>query len=50
MKISFPGAKKLSLYLLDEKHDLSLIAGALCDTMETVLAKNTVLLAEAQDA
>ena len=50
VKISFPGAKKLSLYLLDEKHDLSLIAAAACDSMETVIAKNTVLLAEAQDA
>ena len=45
---SFPGASKVSLYLLDETHDLSLIAEAPCDTIATVCAKNTVLYAEAE--
>ena len=49
IKLTFPGAQKISLYLLDEGHALSLIAEAPCDTLITVCAKNTVLLAEAQD-
>ena len=50
VEIGFPGAKRISLYLLDETHDLSLIAEAPCDTLITQAEKNTVLLAEALDA
>ena len=49
VELRFPGAKKVSLYLLDGLHDLSLIAEAPCDTVVTVSEKNTVLLAEAED-
>ena len=48
IRLSFPGAKKLRLYLLDESHDLSLIAEAPCDTIVTTSAENTVLYAEAE--
>ena len=48
IKLCFPGAKRIALYLLDDRHDLSLIAEAPCDTLVTVSAKNTVLLAEAE--
>ncbi|MBQ6420362.1 MAG: hypothetical protein IJK02_04735 [Clostridia bacterium] len=47
IKLSFPEAKRVSLYLLDERNDLTLIAEAPCDTLITLSAKNTVLLAEA---
>ena len=46
--IFFPGAERIRLYLLDGDHDLSLIAEAPCDTILTISAKNTVLLAEAE--
>ncbi|MBQ6067218.1 MAG: hypothetical protein IJK89_10400 [Clostridia bacterium] len=49
VRLSFPGAKTVRLYLLDERHDLSLIAQAPCGEIVTVSAKNTVLLAEAED-
>ena len=49
LRLSFPGAKRVSLYLLDAGHDLSLIAEAPCDTVITESRKNTVLLAEAED-
>ena len=45
--LSFPGAKRVRLFLLDGAHDLSLIAEAPCDTITTTMDKNTVLLAEA---
>ncbi len=48
IRISFPGAQKISLYLLDDTHDLSLIAGAPCDVITTRAEKNTVLLATAE--
>jgi hypothetical protein len=48
LRFSFPGAKKLRLYLLDETHDLSLIAEAPADTIVTEVKKNTVLCAEAE--
>ncbi len=44
---SFPGAKRVRLYLLDEKHDLSLIADAPADRIGTTSGKNTVLVAKA---
>ena len=46
---SFPGAKRIRLYLLDGLHDLSLIAEAPCDTLVTESATDTVLLAEAEN-
>ena len=49
IRLSFPGARRVALYLLDGTHDLSLIAEAECDAVTTVCAKNTVLLAEAAD-
>ena len=49
LRFCFPGAKEIRLYLLDDEHDLSLIAQAPCDTIITTGAKNTVLLAEAED-
>ena len=49
VRFSFPGAEKIRLYLLDERHDLSLIAEASCNEIITGSAKNTVLLAEAED-
>ncbi len=49
IRLSFPGAKKIRLYLLDDRHDLSLIAETPCDGIVTVAAKNTVLLAESDD-
>ena len=45
--LSFPGAKRVRLSLLDGLHDLSPIADAPCDTIATIADKNTVLLAEA---
>ena len=45
--LSFPGAKRVRLSLLDDTHALSLIADAPCDTVTTVLDRNAVLLAEA---
>ena len=48
LRLSFPGAKKIRLYLLDAAHDLSLIAEAPCDVMITTSKKNTVLLAQAE--
>lgn len=48
VRISFPGAAKIRLYLLDDRHDLSLIAEAPCDTLTTVSAKNTLLFAEGE--
>ena len=48
VRFAFPGAKKLRLYLLDETHDLSLIAEAPADTIVTEVKKNTVLCAEAE--
>ncbi len=47
--VRFPGAKRVRLFLLDGLHDLSPIAEAPCDTLTTVVAKNTVVLAEAED-
>ena len=47
VSLSFPGAKRVRLFLLDGSHELSLIAEAPCDTIATVAAKNTVMLAEA---
>ena len=47
VKLSFPGAKRIRLYLLDDVHALSLIAEAPCDTLTTVAERNSVLLAEA---
>ncbi len=49
LRFSFPGAKKISLYLLDEHHDLSLIAEASGDSIATTVNENTVLLAAAED-
>ena len=49
VKLCFPGAKRIALYLLDERHDLSLIAEAPCETVITASQKNTVLLARAED-
>ena len=49
VRLSFPGAARVRLYLLDEQHDLSLIAEAPCDEITAVSAKNTVLYAEAED-
>ncbi len=49
IRFCFPGAKRIRLYLLDGLHDLSLIAEAPCDTLVTVSATNTVLLAEAEN-
>ena len=49
LRLSFPGAKRVRLYLLDGAHDLSLIAEAPCDSIITESKKNTVLLAEAED-
>ena len=46
---SFPGASKIKLYLLDENHDLSLTAETSGDSIITMIDKNTVLLAEAED-
>lgn len=48
VKLSFPGAKRISLYLLDNCHDLSLIALANCDSVVTECANNTLLYAEAE--
>lgn len=47
VKLCFPGAKRVRLYLLDDVHALSLIAEAPCDTLTTVAEKNSILLAEA---
>ncbi len=49
IRLVFPGAKRLRLYLLDDGHELSLIAEAPCDTLITESRKNTVLFAEAED-
>ncbi len=49
IKLSFPGAGRLRLYLLDGLHDLSLISDVLCDTIITECGKNTVLYAEADE-
>ena len=48
VRLSFPGAKRIRLYLLDAEHDLSLIADAPCEEITTVSAENTVLYAEAE--
>jgi hypothetical protein len=48
IRISFPGARKIRLYLLDGSHDLSPIAEAPYDTMVAACQKNTVLLAQAE--
>ena len=47
--LSFPGASQIRLYLLDERHDLSLIMEASGDSVTAIIDKNTVLLAEAED-
>ncbi|MBR5427447.1 MAG: hypothetical protein IK118_03795 [Clostridia bacterium] len=47
IKICFPGAETIRLYLLDGLHDLAPIAEAPCDTLTTAADKNTVLYAEA---
>ena len=47
--LSFPGASQIRLYLLDERHDLSLIVEASGDSVTAIIDKNTVLLAEAED-
>ena len=49
IRLSFPGAARIRLYLLDETHELSLIADAPCDEITTACANNTVLYAEAED-
>ncbi|MCR5041915.1 MAG: hypothetical protein K6C36_07470 [Clostridia bacterium] len=46
VRFRFPGAQRIRLYLLDDEHDLSLIADAPCSEMITECAKNTVLYAE----
>ena len=47
--LSFPGASRLRLYLLDDSHDLSPIAEVSCDSIAASIAGNTVLLAAAED-
>ena len=47
IKLHFPGANTVRLYLLDGLHDLTPVAEAPCDTITTESAKNTVLYAEA---
>ena len=45
--LDFPGARRVALYLLDDGHDLSLIADVPCGKLHTRIEKNTVLFAEA---
>ena len=45
IKISFEDAKTVKLYLLDDRHDLSLAASAGCGGIVTSAGMNTVLLA-----
>ena len=49
VRLVFPGAKRVRLYLLDGAHDLSVIAEAPCGELVAAADKNTVLLAEAED-
>ena len=47
VSLRFPEAGRVRLYLLDEAHDLDLIADAPCGSVSTYVRKNTVLYAEA---
>ena len=48
LRLYFPGAKKITLYLLDGEHDLTPVAEAANDSLTVTAAKNTVLLAKAE--
>ena len=48
LRLYFPGAKKITLYLLDGEHDLTPVAEAANDSLTVTAAKNIVLLAKAE--